>query len=303
MTLYELFDEYLNNYRASNNSKYNARRIIKKAKEYFINDVDITTITRKQIDDYISYLYNVEMVTKSYTYTIYQRLKAIFNYAIKQGYLKENPCNNVNVTKVRYVKRVVSLDYSKKNIKEILRTFKKTDLYNFVYLDLHTGMRKGELLALKKQDFVYKRFLFFKLPVSIIVKNNNIYDFEEHITTNKLPKNNRARIISLDLRCSIFLYFLLKKTKEDRLFTLNTNTITNKFCTIRKLNPKLKDIRLYDLRHIHACYLLSKLQNNANCIKIVQERLGHTNILQTLNTYAHVIKKDEEKAIKCLNFI
>lgn len=303
MTLHELFDNYLNDYRAGNNSKYNARRIIKKSKEYFVRDMDITTITRKQIDGYISYLYNVEMASKSYTYLIFQRLKAIFNYAIRQGYLKDNPCNGVSVTKVRYAKRVVGLDYSKKNIKEILRTFKKTDLYDFVYLDLHTGMRKGELLALTKKDFRYKKILFLNLPVSIVVKNNRVYDLEEKETINKLPKNNRARIVTLDLKCSWFLYKLFKKTKNNNLFNLNTNVVTTKFCAARKLNPKLKNIRLHDLRHIHACYLLSKLKNNANCIKIVQERLGHTNVAQTFNTYAHVLQKDEKKVIRCLNFI
>lgn len=302
MLLYNLFDEYLYNYIYSDNSKYNAERIIIKLKEYFTNK-NIKEITKKQINDYISYLYNVEMATKSYTYLIFQRLKAIFNYAIKHDYLKENPCKGVEITKVRYINRVTSLDYSKKNIKEILKTFKGSNLYNFVYLDLHTGMRKGELLALNKKDFIYKKILLFKIPVSVIISNNNVYDFKTHETVIKLPKTNKARVISLDFKCSVFLYRLLKRTKNDNLFNYNTNTVTNLFNSIKKGNPKLKNIRLQDLRHIHACYLLSRLRNNANCIKIVQERLGHTNALQTFNTYAHVIKKDEQKAIKCLNFI
>lgn len=302
MLLYNLFDEYLKNYMYSDNSKYTAERIIIKLKEYFTNK-DIKEITKIQINNYISYLYNEKMATKSYTYLIFQRLKAIFNYAIKKDYLKDNPCNGVDITKVRYINRVTSLDYSKKSIKEILKTFKGTNLYNFVYLDLHTGLRKGELLALTKENFVYKKILFFKIPISVIVANNNVYNFKTHKSIIKLPKTNKARIISLDFKCSIFLYRLLKKTKSDNLFNYNTNTVTNLFNSIKKEHSTLKNIRLQDLRHIHACYLLSRLRNNANCIKIVQERLGHTNALQTFNTYAHVIRKDEQKAIKCLNFI
>ncbi len=302
MLLYNLFDEYIKNYTYSNNSKYNAERTIIKLKEYFVNK-DIKEITKKQINDYISYLYNVEILSKSYTYLIFQRLKAIFNYAKRKEYLKENPCYDVDVVKVKYINRITTLDYSKKNIKEILKTFKGTKLYNFVYLDLHTGMRKGELLALTKKDFIYRKKLFFKIPVSIIIKNNEVYDFEEHKSVVKLPKTNKARIISLDFKCSIFLYKLLKRIETDDLFNYTTNTVTNLFNNIKKSNNKLKNIRLQDLRHIHACYLLSRTKNNANCIKIVQERLGHTNVFQTLNTYAHVIKTDEQKAIKCLNFI
>lgn len=301
MLLYDLFSEYLENYRHSNNSKYNAERLIMKIKKYLKNE-EISEINKNQIQDYVDYLYNTERLKKSYVYNIFQRIKAVFNYAIKRGYIKENPCKNVDVVKVKFIRRVDCLDYSRKNIREILKTFKKTFMYPLVYLDLHTGMRKGELVALDKEDFICKRILFWKIPVAILIANNDIYDMIEHEETLKLPKSNNVRIISLDFKCSIFTYRLLKK-KDSKLFDYSTNYITDSFNEIVKSNPKLKGIRLQDLRHLHACYLLSKLRNKANCIKIVQERLGHSNVLQSFNTYAHVIHKDEQKAIKCLNFM
>lgn len=47
----------------------------------------------------------------------------------------------------------------------------------------------------------------------------------------------------------------------------------------------LPKIRLHDLRHTHATFLL---ENKVNP-KIIQERLGHKNVNITLNTYSHVL--------------
>jgi integrase len=49
----------------------------------------------------------------------------------------------------------------------------------------------------------------------------------------------------------------------------------------------LKKIRFHDLRHTHATILV---ENKAN-IKAVQERLGHSSIKTTLDTYTHVTNK------------
>lgn len=43
-------------------------------------------------------------------------------------------------------------------------------------------------------------------------------------------------------------------------------------------------MRLYDLRHICATLLLAADENP----KIVSERLGHSNIRLTIDTYSHV---------------
>ncbi|MFJ8071279.1 site-specific integrase [Peribacillus sp. NPDC096447] len=44
-------------------------------------------------------------------------------------------------------------------------------------------------------------------------------------------------------------------------------------------------IRLHDLRHTHATFLLEYKVNP----KIIQERLGHKNVNITLNTYSHAL--------------
>lgn len=64
---------------------------------------------------------------------------------------------------------------------------------------------------------------------------------------------------------------------------LRPNTITRVWQTIAK-RAGVKPIRLHDARHTHASLMLKQGIHP----KIVQERLGHSTIAMTLDTYSHV---------------
>lgn len=59
------------------------------------------------------------------------------------------------------------------------------------------------------------------------------------------------------------------------------------------------NFRIHDFRHTHATWLLSEGVN----VKIVSERLGHSNIRITLDTYAHCIASMQHQAADTLNKI
>jgi integrase len=54
----------------------------------------------------------------------------------------------------------------------------------------------------------------------------------------------------------------------------------------------LPQIRLYDLRHTNATLLLLDLVNP----KVVAERLGHSSVVLTLDTYSHVLPSMQQTA-------
>jgi integrase len=62
---------------------------------------------------------------------------------------------------------------------------------------------------------------------------------------------------------------------------------------------KLPAIRLYDLRHSHATLLMAAGEHP----KVVQERLGHSSIQLTLDTYSHVVPGMQERATERLEAI
>ena len=74
---------------------------------------------------------------------------------------------------------------------------------------------------------------------------------------------------------------------------IRPNTITRAW-TILAAHAGLKVIRLHDARHTHASLMLKQGIHP----KIVQERLGHSSIAITLDTYSHVSPGLQEAAAK-----
>ena len=59
------------------------------------------------------------------------------------------------------------------------------------------------------------------------------------------------------------------------------------------------NIRLHDLRHTHATWLLEA----GVPVKVVSERLGHSSIRITLDIYSHVLGSMQAQAVNALNSI
>jgi len=74
------------------------------------------------------------------------------------------------------------------------------------------------------------------------------------------------------------------------------STITHAFKNIIR-KAGLPRVRLHDLRHTHATLMLKAGVHP----KIVSERLGHTNIGITLDTYSHVVPGLQQAAVKCFD--
>jgi len=72
---------------------------------------------------------------------------------------------------------------------------------------------------------------------------------------------------------------------------LRPNTITRAWQTMAT-HAGVKVIRLHDARHTHASLMLKQGIHP----KIVQERLGHSTIAMTLDTYSHVVPGLQEAA-------
>ena len=71
------------------------------------------------------------------------------------------------------------------------------------------------------------------------------------------------------------------------------STDSFKYCS-RIIHNELKiAFNFHSLRHTHATYLV---ENGAN-IKDVQERLGHTDVQTTLNTYAHNTEQNRQNSV------
>jgi len=74
---------------------------------------------------------------------------------------------------------------------------------------------------------------------------------------------------------------------------INPTTLSKKFKKLLKDN-EIKEVRFHDLRHTHATNLLKEGIH----AKIVSERLGHSSIQITLDTYSHVLPPMQASAMR-----
>ena len=175
----------------------------------------------------------------------------------------------------------------------------------FYTLAIETGMRKGELCGLKWEDvdLVARR---------VSVKRTLIKPGSEPILGP--PKVGKSRAVAISPQTASLLK--RHKTKQNELKLSLGDGYANKDFVFAKENGDplqinnlgersfdpliekagVRRIRFHDLRHTCATLLLEKDVNP----KIVQERLGHSDISMTLNRYSHVTPTMQEQAASIL---
>ncbi len=180
-------------------------------------------------------------------------------------------------------------------------------------LALATGMRRGELIALKWQDINLKTGTLQVVRVLTRVPTN--MPKREHVYVEAEPKTQKSR------RSVLIAPFALEALKEHRVRQLEAKLKAGPFwqehdyvfCTLHgtHLGPNhvveefklllkkagLPDIRFHDLRHSAATLLLSLGVHP----KIVQELLGHTQISMTMDVYSHMLPGMQQDAMSRLN--
>ncbi|MGH9897735.1 MAG: site-specific integrase, partial [Pyrinomonadaceae bacterium] len=173
-------------------------------------------------------------------------------------------------------------------------------------LALWTGMRPEEYLALQWSDVDFNRGTA-KIRRAL-VRHKKTVQFEE-------PKTARSRrtVYLPEPLVQKLKAHKRKQAAEKLKFKGTWGPFDLVFCSVegtplsipnityRYFRPILKavelpQIRLYDLRHSCATLLLVAEENP----KVVSERLGHSTVVLTLDTYSHVIPTMQQGARKRL---
>jgi integrase len=211
--------------------------------------------------------------------------------ALKWGLIYRNPADAVAPPRIM---RKDMQTYDEGELNQFLTVAKDSPYYELYFLALYTGMRRSELLALRwiDIDFIYSQ----------VYVNRGMQRLKDNTFIFTEPKSERSRR-TIALSPSVILLmrdFRGKKEREskelgiqlndtDLIFSridgtpLRPNTVTRCWNEIAK-KAGVKVIRFHDARHTHASLMLKQGIHP----KIVQERLGHSSISMTLDTYSHV---------------
>lgn len=209
--------------------------------------------------------------------------------AVKRGWLNRNPA--AEVAKPRPAEEELAI-LTDEEVRKFLAAVRGNHLEAIFVLAVGSGMRQGELLALRWGDVDFDKNLVHVRRSLAIVKGQFV---------EKEPKSKRSRrSVALPGVVMDALREHLKKMMAEG------NTAAPVFCTrtgnhiaesnfVRKtFTPQLKKsgvrhVRFHSLRHFHATSLIAK----GYSIKAVSQRLGHATIEITLRVYGHVIPGDD----------
>ena len=231
----------------------------------------------------------------------------------KAYHLQKISFNPVEATKACRTDRVEIGILSRFDAKKLLETAKgyEQNAYIAVLIALSTGMRIGEIFGLTWEN--------------VDLQDKKIYVRQSLVSTNHgyrlevSPKTKAGhRQIDLPQYCVDALWKHRKWQESQKAEWLNLwhetgNVITNANGSCRDPNyfsyvvfKRLletagiqRNVRFHDLRHTHATWLLERGIHP----KVVAERLGHSSIRITLDTYSHVIKGMQQTAVKKLDEI
>ncbi len=169
-----------------------------------------------------------------------------------------------------------------------------------ILISLYSGIRIGELCALKWKDIDFKNNILYinKTLQRIYLKNDKHGRSKVVITSPKTANSNRAVPINKYILSLLANY---KGRNEEYVISGTKDYIEPR--TYRRFFTKLLDdlgiqnVNFHALRHTFA----------TNCIslgvdyKTLSEILGHANINLTLNLYVHPQLSEKRKCINLLN--
>lgn len=240
---------------------------------------------------------------------VFNQFKRVMAYAVKNRYIKENPCDFVEVPKKAIKKHdKATLDYyTKGQLQSFIKALEQMETrkwHAFFRLLSFTGIRRGEALALQWKDIDFKNEEVSINKALALGESNKLYIGD--------PKNeNSKRLITID-KITLKVLKQWKREQAETLIGFGHNALDKDQFIFSKLEDNtplhltaprnalskicdrfnLPMINIHGFRHTH-CTLLFEA---GVPIKDVMDRMGHSDIQTTMNIYTHVTQSSKDKS-------
>lgn len=225
--------------------------------------------------------------------------------AARKGTVPRNVATLADPPRLSSARRPEMTVWDADQLRQFLDEIAGHRLYSAFYLLATTGMRRGELLGLRWSDVDLER------PSISVSRALVIVAYKPQLSDVKTGQGRRT--IDLEPKTVAVLRAWKKRQMEEHMLT-NVRPDTGRMFAHPDgscVNPDyfsqvfdrhltksaLPRIRLHDLRHTHASILLKQ----GVPLKVVSERLGHSNPAFTLSVYQHLLPGMQADAAKAFS--
>ncbi len=276
----------------------------------------IKTIASNDLQRHYNHLYEKEGKTYGVLKELNKLLKAFFNYEIAQERLCINPCSSKKIaipgaSTQKKRTEIMSAD----ELKQFIQALDGKRLEMLFLFGIGTGMRIGELLALKLQNLDVEGK---SVDVVATLYECNVFDADGNKTFETMrnsTKNRQCRTVPIpsNLIPKLKSYLLARKKyklKLGRAFEDASYVFPNavggplSYSNVRKQYLKIFEEtglpyrRIHSLRHSYA----SMLNENGASIVNIQELLGHSDT-KTTEIYIHTSDASKRRDVDTLSIL
>ncbi|HHQ0952561.1 TPA: site-specific integrase, partial [Listeria innocua] len=237
---------------------------------------------------------------KQTTMDFHHHLKGAILDAVDEGVISQNPTRKI-VIKGKAPRSKKAKFLNQFEVQALIKELNLKEDINwdwFILLIIKTGLRFSEALALTPSDFDFSK-------QKIII--NKTWDYKV-ITGSFQPTKNESsnRKIQIDWQLAMQFSQLIKMKDSDKPIFVKSrvfnSTINNRLKVLCE-NANIPTITVHSLRHTHASLLLFAGVSIAS----VANRLGHSSMTTTQETYLHIIQElenqDNDKIIRHLSML
>lgn len=237
-------------------------------------------------------------------HNIYKAFASIMNVAVEWNLIEESPCKNIKLPKLKYEEGKAYSEEQVKLLFERLNNRETAEKRLLVELAVVSAARQGQLVALEEKH--------------LNIENNTLLIEQALVNLTgdgiiiKETKGKRKRVVTIPsnilndlVTLAAVKKYQLEEAGEERIWEGHTFLFSNEFGKsyrpdsisqwwdrFMKKNPDLPRIRFHDLRHTSATLLIHAGEHP----KVIQSRLGHSNITTTMNTYGHLLQETDQRA-------
>jgi integrase len=264
-----------------------------------LGNVPLQKLTARDVQQLYSKLQ--ERLSAGRVKNLHVLLHKALKHAMEDNLVRENVCDRVTLPRMETDERPV---LTQAQARLLVQAAKETRLETLLTVVVTTGMRHGELRALRWQDVdLDKKEIHVRYSSGWVPGYGNV---QSEPKTKKGRRTIALHPFVVEALRSHRTEQLEQRLKagaawqdHDLVFPGRTGNYFNRptlYKNFHKILAKagLPRIRLHDLRHSAATILLAMGVN----IRVVQEILGHSSISITLGIYGHVLPGMQEEAMQ-----